>query len=294
MKKLVYILLCLSLASCGGGGGSDGGSNSGGSDNPPSPPSPPNPNPNTPSNITLNGKYVLSGDFGAITNSTIRTSKNSILALNADNSWKQMPLGLPLIHSYAFAKERFVAIGGKETTGFAVSNPLFSDDGINWYPTSSTQSSYSSNYMVNIFFDTQDNMFITNGAKSTDGLTWEGFNNGGKVPIVYGNNRYLTIRYSIGDYSFNAQDWLAMSTKNLENYTNLFFNGQYFIAANVDTVYSHSSDPLSYSYSKDGNNWSLISSPIILDSYGYRKISMGHHHKLQPQLMVSIGIPHKY
>lgn len=264
MKKLVYALLCLSLASCGGGGGSDGGSNSGGGggDNPPNPPGP--------SDITLNGKYVLSGDFGAITNSNIMTSKNSILALNADNSWKQMPLGSPLVYSYVFAKDRFVAMGDKGPTGLlGEKKPLFSDDGINWYPASSTQSNYHYlSYTANTFFDTHDNMFITGNAKSTDGLTWEYFDNNAKTPTIYGNNRYLTIINYSGYYSFNAQEWLPMSTKNLENYKNLFFNGQDFIAANADSVYSD--NPPMYNYSKDGSNWSQTNYPIIYGSYYYR------------------------
>ena len=113
MKKIVLVLLGITLVACNGGGSSGSGDSGGGSTPNPSP----TPDPG-PSGLLLNGKYVISGDFGAITNKSLSKTSLHNLLLEADNSWKQMPLGAPRLQSYVF-----ILIHKIKDTYYLINNP---------------------------------------------------------------------------------------------------------------------------------------------------------------------------
>lgn len=235
MKKILLFLAIVGIVACTSGGGG----------NPPSP----TPPPPVPDNLTLNGKYVLSGNFGAITNKTIAAYSQN---LQTDNSWKQMPLGTTSINNYVYARNRFVAAGGKVMTDYLGNTKpglasIFSDDGINWYSstsvfqpfmisgnTSTVQSQavtqcFNNSFVGstggpsigNIYFDSQTNKFIMPCANSNDGINWTYINNHTGVPYIYGNSRYLTTA-TAGYYDFpnnagyysldGGLSWLSMTT----------------------------------------------------------------------------------
>lgn len=261
-------MLSISLVACNG--------NSGDNSQPiPSPTITPQPNPTItppgPSGLTLNGKYVLSGSFGAITNKTI---DNGLIQV-ADNSWKQIPLGAPVIFNYVFAKNRFVAVGGNNSADSYGNYKLFSDDGINWYLSSNERASNLGN--LNIYYDSQNQKYLVPNRQSTDGITWTYFDNQDKIPMTYGNNRYLTIGNYGTYYSLNsASTWLTSNDNinmvgGIGRQVGLSFNDQKFIASNNSLSGIDYADPntTQYAISTDGSNWTKQNYPIQINSSIY-------------------------
>lgn len=215
-KKLNLLLVAIFGATLIGCNGSDGG------DTPPDP-----------SGLKLNGKYVLSGTFGAVTNKNLKLASGVSADVDEDG-WHEMPLGAPYINNYVYAKDRFVTAGDraiKISSGGNIVNvvaqniSLFSDDGINWYKAnlqiqpyeynSSFSSCFSSGFNnafyknSNIYFDTTTNEYIMPCAKSNDGITWSFWNNQAGVPYIYGNNRYLTTA-AVGSYDASKNGFYSL------------------------------------------------------------------------------------
>lgn len=268
MKKIVLLLLSITLVACNGGGSSDSSGSSGGGNTPPGPtpdPTPiPSPTPDpAPSGLLLNGKYVISGNFGAITNKSLSNTSLRNLLLQADNSWKQMPLGTPQLTSYVFAKNRFVAVGSSNYYDHSYYG-LFSDDGINWYK--SNNFTHTTPSPLDIYYDSQNQKYLLPNQQSTDGVTWTTFNNQGRVPMSYGNSRYLTISIYGTYYSLDSATWLQANdnayTFSDSGQIGLSFNGQKFLASNNAITYYKSQ----YGISADGNNWTAQNYPIQINN----------------------------
>lgn len=231
-------------------------------------------NPPTPNPIKLKGSYVLSGTFGAITNKKIALQNGKVLGATDDSAWKELPLGGTSIRSYVYAKDRFVT-GGVATSNGRIGGVLYSFDGINWY-NAKGEYEYSSQPSGVVYFDAQNQKFIAPSAQSVDGVSWSSFDNQGKVPMVFGNNRYLSLGldYSYkGYYSLdNAQTWLTMAntptgvtgmTTNMKYY----FNGSQFISFDPYNATSISTGTSAYFVSNDGNIWQTQNYPLSTTKY---------------------------
>lgn len=263
----VIACITLGIASC------NGGSNN--------PPPQPEPTPPGPDNITLNGKYVISGDFGATSNSP------NVTGTHNSNSWNEINFGNASVGLAGAASNTkgFVALTTEninpqwETTQAITAS--YSPDGYYWYKSTGINIQCNNYPSCNwdLFADPSNNNFIISNYISRDnGKTWQTFNNNGLVPITYGNGIYVALKSNNNEYnayySNDAKTWQISNTfkptastpYSAEKSKSITFNSSLglFLAANsisYNNVYPYRSESY-YQTSTDGINWTMRNKPI--------------------------------